>query len=127
MRTTPPLRLVGFKDVELSADGKFMNVVFLTEPGEGVDLTIPLDALGDVVHFLTVAAARLTEDAAAAGVAITPAPFTPEPIPVRKMAMAPGAGPGETLLTVQTAGYGLTFAIPAPAKAAAPARLPDAA
>jgi hypothetical protein len=113
MRTTPPFRLVGFKDAELSSDGKLMAVMFLTEPGPGFDVAIPLDALGDVVHYLTAAAAQLTEQAAAAGLQIAPATIAPEPIPVRKIGMTPGRTPEETLLTVQTAGYGLTFAIPA--------------
>jgi hypothetical protein len=113
----PPARLVGFKNVELSRDGKLMAVMLLTEPGPGVDIAIPLDALGDVVNYLTAAAARLTEEAVAAGVQIAPATIAPEPIPVRKIAMAPGRTPQETLLTVHTAGYGMTFALPVAAAA----------
>lgn len=122
----PPSRLVGFRDVELSRDGKLMAVKLLTEPGEPVDIAIPLDALGEVIHYLTAAAARLTAQAADAGLEIAPAAFAPEPIPVRKISMSEGSRPNETLLTVQTAGYGLTFAIPAPARAA-PSPLRDAA
>jgi hypothetical protein len=125
----PPARLVGFKNVELSRDGKLMAVMFLTEPGPGFDIAIPLDALGDVVNYLTAAAARVTEEAAAAGLQIAPATIAPEPIPVRKIAMAPGRTPDETLLTVHTAGYGMTFALPVPAAAGEPERpgLRDAA
>lgn len=110
--TTPPSRLVGFKNLELSADGKLMAVTLLTEPGPGLDLAIPLDALGDVVHYLTAAAARLTEQAAAGGLQIAPARIEPEPIPVCKIGMSAGRTADETLLTVHTAGYGLTFAVP---------------
>lgn len=109
---TPPARLVGFKNVELSRDGKLMAVMFLTENGPGYDIALPLDALGDIVNYLTAAAARVTEEAVAAGVEIAPASIAPEPIPVRKISMAPGRTAGETLLTVHTAGYGMTFALP---------------
>lgn len=109
---TPPSRLVGFKNVELSRDGKLMAVTLITEPGPGLDLAIPLDALGEVINYLTVTAARLTEQATAAGLEIAPASVAPEPIPVRKIGMTAGRTPDETLLTVQTAGYGLTFAVP---------------
>lgn len=109
---TPPSRLVGFKNVELSRDGKLMAVTLITEPGPGLDVAIPLDALGEVINYLTMTAARLTEQAAAAGLQIAPATVEPEPIPVRKIGMTAGRTPDETLVTVQTAGYGLTFAVP---------------
>lgn len=123
---TPPSRLVGFKNVELSNDGKLMAVTFLTETGPGVDLAIPLDALGDILHYLTNAAARITQGAVEAGLEIAPATIVPEPIPVKKIGMAAGRTPDETLLTVMTAGYGLTFAIPVASEATRPA-LPKAA
>lgn len=109
---TPPSRLVGFKNLELSRDGKLMAVTLITEPGPGLDVAIPLDALGDVINYLTTAAARLTEHASAEGLEIAPATIEPEPIPVRKIGMSAGRTPDETLLTVHTAGYGLTFAVP---------------
>lgn len=121
---TPPARLVGFKNVELSRDGKMMAVVFLTEEGPGYDIALPLDALGDIVNYLTAAAARVTAEATAAGLEIAPATIAPEPIPVKKIAMAPGRTPDETLLTVHTAGYGLTFALPVAGAAPAAAEQP---
>jgi hypothetical protein len=123
---TPPSRLVGFRNLELSQDGKLMAVTFITEPGPGLDIAIPLDALGDIVHYLTAAAARLTQEAAQAGLQIAPAPFEPEPIPVSKISMREGRAADETLLTVRTAGYSLTFALPVAAAAPRPA-LRDAA
>jgi hypothetical protein len=122
---TPPSRLVGFKNVELSGDGKLMGLTLITD-GPELDVAIPLDALGEVINYLTATAARLTEQAAAAGLEIAPASIAPEPIPVRKIGMAAGRTPDETLVTVQTAGYGLTFAVPV-ASAKPQAILRDAA
>ncbi|MBV9516643.1 MAG: hypothetical protein JO068_00845 [Hyphomicrobiales bacterium] len=111
-----PKRLIQLADAAISADRQWLWVRAETEDDQSLDLSIPLDQLGNTVQFLVMAAEFVVSEAEEDGHTTPKEPEAPAhdwaPIPIRGIAFAAGGSPNETLLVVKLAGFELAFSMP---------------